>query len=74
MLCADMADLYRNVEENIPGGLNYDLLQCYAALEKVKRLALSLDLVIPTHDPLVMKRFPKVADGVIRIGEVHPGN
>jgi glyoxylase-like metal-dependent hydrolase (beta-lactamase superfamily II) len=70
VICGDLVDLYRNIEENIHGGLTFDVLQCYTAFEKVKRLASSPDLIIPGHDPLIMERFPKVADGVIRIGKV----
>jgi len=69
VICGDLVDLYRNIEDNIHGGLAFDVPQCYLGFERVRRLASSPDLIIPGHDPLVMEKFPKVTDGVITIGK-----
>jgi hypothetical protein len=35
--------------------------------DRMKELATSPSLIIPGHDPAVMQKFPKMADGVVRI-------
>jgi glyoxylase-like metal-dependent hydrolase (beta-lactamase superfamily II) len=69
VLCSDACPLYRNMEENIPSGLNTNLVEAYYALDKLRKLASSEELVIPGHDPLLMKKFPVVTNGIIKIGE-----
>lgn len=38
-----------------------------AAQETMKQLASSPRLIVPGHDPEVMTRYPKVAEGVVEI-------
>jgi len=37
------------------------------AQDRMKQLAANPKLIIPGHDPAVMKNFPEVAPGVVRI-------
>lgn len=66
VLCSDAVDLYRNLEEGVvaPGA---DLLQGLLAWDKIKSLASSPELIIPSHDPLVMERFPNPVKGIAEI-------
>ncbi len=67
VICSDAVDLYRNLEEGVvaPG---VDLLQGLMAWDKIKALASSPKLIIPSHDPLVLKKFPNPVEGVAEIG------
>ncbi len=67
VLCGDTVDLYRNIEENICGGIVLDVPQTYAAYEKIRRLASSPDLIIPGHEPLIMARFQSVAESIVKV-------
>ncbi|MGM0366774.1 MAG: N-acyl homoserine lactonase family protein [Actinomycetota bacterium] len=57
---SDVSFTYRNTEENIPVGLNYNLWECYQAYQKIREKA---DILLPPHDPEVLKRFP---DGIVK--------
>lgn len=46
---------YKNLDENIPVGSCVDLLECYEAMDWVRS---SGDIVLPSHDPLVLDRYP----------------
>ncbi len=67
VLCFDIMDFYRNLEEGVFGH-SLNLMQSLSAWEKVKAVASSPELIIPGHDPLVMQRFPNPMDGVVEIG------
>jgi len=58
-LCSDNCFLYRNIEENTPIELCYNLFESMEFLEKLPGLA---DTFIPGHDPLLYERYP---NGVI---------
>jgi glyoxylase-like metal-dependent hydrolase (beta-lactamase superfamily II) len=55
ILTGDVAFLYGNLERNHPVGLVTDVVECYAALERIRREA---DLVVPAHDPGILERHP----------------
>lgn len=67
VICGDALDLYRNLEEGVVS-IGADLLQALLAHDKIKALASSPELIIPSHDPLVLKRFPNPVEGVAEIG------
>jgi len=69
VLCGDAADFFRSIEDNIPSGRLADPIQAYLALAKIRKLPSRPDLAIPSHDPLLIERFPKIAEGVIKIGK-----
>jgi glyoxylase-like metal-dependent hydrolase (beta-lactamase superfamily II) len=66
VICSDALDLYRNLEEGVvaPGA---DLLQGLLAWDRIKALASSPELIIPSHDPLVLKKFPNPFEGIAEI-------
>ena len=37
------------------------------AQDRMKQLATKPELIVPGHDAAVMQKFPKTADGVVRI-------
>lgn len=59
ILSGDTIFYYGNLERNHPVGLNVNLIECYDAMERVRREAA---VFIPAHDPETLARFP---DGVI---------
>ena len=67
VICADAVDLYRNAEEGVIGTY-VDLLPALLAIDRISTLASSPELIIPGHDPLVMKNFPNPIEGVVEIG------
>jgi glyoxylase-like metal-dependent hydrolase (beta-lactamase superfamily II) len=67
LLASDDSWFYINLEEELPISLNLDTAAYTTQLKKMKTLISNKDLIIPGHDPLVMSRFPKVAEGVVRI-------
>jgi len=67
ILGIDACHLYRNLEEMVPGGVIVDLREMILGLEKVKALASVPEFAFPGHDPLLMKRYPKVGEGIVRL-------
>lgn len=55
VITGDVVSLYENLERNEPIGVYEDLGQVRAAMEKIRRTA---DIVLPSHDPAVLNRFP----------------
>jgi glyoxylase-like metal-dependent hydrolase (beta-lactamase superfamily II) len=68
VLCADALHLYANWEYGVVGQPCIDVAQGFLAWDRIKALASSPDLIVPGHDPLVMRKFPLVSDGVVEIG------
>jgi glyoxylase-like metal-dependent hydrolase (beta-lactamase superfamily II) len=56
---SDTIFYYENLEKNHPVGLAVNQVQCYRAMDRVRRLA---GIVVPPHDPLLLQRYP---DGII---------
>lgn len=54
-LAVDNGPLFRNIDSNTPVGSPFDVVAALRALVNLKKEA---DLVIPSHDPEVMVRFP----------------
>jgi len=67
MLASDDSWFYFNLEKELSISLVFDPEAYIYQLKRMKRLVSNKDLIIPGHDPLVMKRFPKVAEGVVKI-------
>ena len=38
------------------------------AMKRIKTLVTNPDLIIPGHDDRIVSKVPKVADGIVRIG------
>ncbi|HEY6139157.1 MAG TPA: N-acyl homoserine lactonase family protein [Thermoanaerobaculia bacterium] len=67
VLASDNAYLYENLDKRLPIAQTFDAKSNLAAQEHMKQLASSPRLIVPGHDPEVMRRFPKVAEGVVEI-------
>jgi glyoxylase-like metal-dependent hydrolase (beta-lactamase superfamily II) len=67
VLASDNAYLYENFDKHAPIAQTFDAASNLAAQEHMKQLAASPRLIVPGHDPEVMTRFPKVAEGVVEI-------
>ncbi len=58
VLASDVTHFYANIEQRRPFPAVQDVFASLEAFEKVERLASAKDLIIPGHDPLVLRRFP----------------
>jgi glyoxylase-like metal-dependent hydrolase (beta-lactamase superfamily II) len=67
VLASDNVYLYENLEKHVPIAATLDADSNLKAQDRMKQLASNQKLIIPGHDPAVMKNFPEVAPGVVRI-------
>ncbi len=67
VLASDIAYLYENVEKLVGSRSTGDHKLDVDELKKMKKAATHPSLVIPGHDPLVAKRFPRVGKHVYHI-------
>jgi glyoxylase-like metal-dependent hydrolase (beta-lactamase superfamily II) len=67
VLASDNAYLYENLDKHLPIAQTFDASSNLAAQEHMKQLASRAGLIVPGHDPEVMTRYPKVAEGVVEI-------
>ena len=67
VLAVDLVDLYRNLEEEVASPM-IDLVQGLLSWDRIKKTASTPELIIPGHDPLIMKKFPNPAEGIVEIG------
>ena len=70
VLASDNAYLYENLDNHIPiaqTAARGDTVSNLQAQDRMATLAANRKLIIPGHDMLVFSRFPKVAEGVVRI-------
>jgi glyoxylase-like metal-dependent hydrolase (beta-lactamase superfamily II) len=67
ILASDNVYLYENLEKHAPIAQTFDAASNLAAQDRMKSLAGNVGSIVPGHDPAVMSRFPRVAEGVVRI-------
>jgi glyoxylase-like metal-dependent hydrolase (beta-lactamase superfamily II) len=67
VLASDNMYLYENLEKHVPIAATLDAASNLRAQDRMKELAGSTRLIIPGHDPEVMKKFREVAPGVVKI-------
>jgi glyoxylase-like metal-dependent hydrolase (beta-lactamase superfamily II) len=67
VLASDNMYLYENLEKHAPIAQTFDEVSNLAAQDKMKTLVADPRFIVPGHDPAVLTRFPKVADGVVHI-------
>lgn len=67
VLASDNMYLYENLEKHAPIAQTLDAESNLRAQDRMKQLAAKPELIVPGHDPAVMQKFPKAADGVVRI-------
>jgi glyoxylase-like metal-dependent hydrolase (beta-lactamase superfamily II) len=55
----DTVFYYENLEKNHPVGSAVSIVECYKAMERIRKIG---GILVPPHDPLLLQRYP---DGVI---------
>ena len=58
VLASDATHFWANLEREIPFPIVADVPTYLESLRKLRKLAPSIDHIIPGHDPLVLERFP----------------
>jgi glyoxylase-like metal-dependent hydrolase (beta-lactamase superfamily II) len=67
VLASDNMYLYENLEKHVPIAATLDPESNLRAQDRMKQLAANPKLIIPGHDPAVMKNFPNPEPGVAKI-------
>src|SRR5215471_9374227 len=67
VLASDNMYLWENLDKHAPIAQTLDAASNLRAQDRMKELAGDAKRIIPGHDPAVMMRYKKVADGVVRI-------
>lgn len=68
ILTSDVSHFYQNIEEDRPFSVIHDVASMYHAFDLVHSVSDSSSILVPGHDPEVMKRFPAVSielDGIV---------
>jgi glyoxylase-like metal-dependent hydrolase (beta-lactamase superfamily II) len=71
ILASDAAHFYENLTAESPYPIVYHVGDMVRGWQRLKQIALSPDHIIPGHDPLVMKRYPKLASEHAEIAMLH---
>ena len=61
VLASDAAHLYANMDEGRPFPIVFDVGRMIDGWRRLRELADAPELVVPGHDPLVMRRYPAVS-------------
>ena len=64
VLASDASHYYHNYQEYVPFILLHDIPGMIDGFELMRKLADREELILPGHDPEVMKRYPAVAEGI----------
>jgi glyoxylase-like metal-dependent hydrolase (beta-lactamase superfamily II) len=67
VLASDNMYLYENLEKHVPIAATLDAASNLRAQDRMKQLAANPQLIIPGHDPAVLKNFPNPVPGVAKI-------
>ena len=67
IIAGDATYLYQNNQWHKPIGDAVDYGDNLEAIQKMHRNAASPFYILPGHDPLVMKWFPKISEGIVEI-------
>ena len=67
ILASDNIWFYYNFNNLLSASLTFDTTGYINQMKRMKTLASDVKLIIPGHDGQIFTRFPKVADGVVRI-------
>ncbi len=67
VLASDNMYLYENLDKHLPISQTLDAASNLAAQDRMTKIASSLRLIVPGHDPAVYQRFPSAGKGVVRI-------
>ena len=55
VVTGDVCFTYRSLEQDLPGGFNYNLIECFSSLQKIRDVA---DIVLPGHDLAMLEKYP----------------
>ena len=64
---SDNVYMYENLEKRAPIAQTLDAAANLKAQERIRTLAAEPTMIVPGHDPAVFERYPRVAEGVVRI-------
>jgi len=64
VLASDAAHLYENLEADRPTWIVHSLPDMYDAFDRVRELAGDGGVIVPGHDPEVVRRFPAAGTGL----------
>lgn len=64
VLPSDAVHFYEELDRQMPFGVLWNLEEMYAAYDLLQSLAAAGAVVVPGHDPEVMRRFSPVGDGL----------
>ena len=64
VLASDASHLYANMNETRPFPIVYDVPKMVAGYRRLRELADAPELIVPGHDPLVMRRYPAAGAGL----------
>ena len=64
VLASDASHFYENIGSDRPYSIVDHLPSMYRAFDRIRELADAEELIIPGHDPAVLKRFPAAAPGL----------
>ncbi len=67
VIASDNMYLYENLQKHLPIAQTFDADSNLKAQDRMKKIASTLDLIVPGHDPAVFIKFPKPGNGVARI-------
>lgn len=67
VVASDASHYYRNFEERIPYNTLHDLPGMYHGFDRVRALAARPELILPGHDPQVLERLTRVAEGIVEL-------
>ena len=67
IIASDNSWLYYNLTSLLSIPVTFDQKAYLKNLKRMRGMVKNIDLIVPGHDPLVFTKFPKVADGVVKI-------
>jgi glyoxylase-like metal-dependent hydrolase (beta-lactamase superfamily II) len=67
VLASDNMYLFENLEKHAAIAQTLDPLSNLREQDRMKQLAAKPELIVPGHDATVMQKFPKIANGIVRI-------
>ena len=77
VLASDASHFYANFEDNAPFPIVYNVADMLKGFDTLRKLASTVDHIVPGHDPLVMVRYPGAKNPgigqIVRLDQ-SPGN
>ena len=67
VLASDNMYLYENLDKHVPIAATLDAASNLRAQDRMKQLAADPKFIVPGHDPDVLRRFPQIQPGVVKI-------